>query len=59
MAWKPFVEGLETMVLTHGFKPCSREEDHCRPSLEGFETGIIFTVYCFSYLNQPFLYIHS
>ena len=38
MGWKPFEEGLETMVLNHGFKPCSREEVHCRPSLEGFGT---------------------
>ena len=38
MGWKPFVEGLETMVLNHGFKPFSREEVHYRPSLERFET---------------------
>ena len=45
MGWKPFVEGLETMVLNHGFKPFSREEVHCKPSLEGFETGFSFRGY--------------
>ena len=48
MVWKPSKKGLGPLFRgfqNYGLKHFSREEVHCKPSLDGFETGIFFTVW--------------
>ena len=60
MVWNPSTKGLGPLFRgfqNYGLKHFCREEVHCKPSLEGFETGIIFTVYRWRPLCVIYQYI--